>query len=106
MMRVTSRAPVRIDFAGGWTDVNIFARGAGGVVVNAAINQYVTGTLEVQDETDHEGPHLSSASGIGHDGIEVAYRSELPSGSGLGTSSALNVVWLSLVKSQIATDED
>jgi|SRR5579871_2434403 len=105
-MRVTSRAPVRIDFAGGWTDVNIFARGAGGVVVNAAINHYVTGTLEVLDESEHGGPHLSHTAGVGKEGIGVSYQSELPSGSGLGTSSALNVVWLSLVKSQIATDED
>src|SRR5262249_17915588 len=42
----------------------------------------------------------------GREGISVSYQSDLPSGSGLGTSSALNVVWLSLVKSQIASDED
>jgi D-glycero-alpha-D-manno-heptose-7-phosphate kinase len=36
----------------------------------------------------------------------VRYGFDLPSGSGLGTSSALNVVWLSLIKSQIAGDED
>ena len=105
-MRAMSRAPVRIDFAGGWTDVNIFAQGAGGVVVNAAINHYVTGTLEVQEENEHSGPHLSSGAGHEKEGIGVSYRSELPSGSGLGTSSALNVVWLSLVKSQITSDED
>ena len=40
------------------------------------------------------------------EGLSVSYQSDLPSGSGLGTSSALNVVWLSLVKSQITSDED
>lgn len=100
-MRVVSRAPVRIDFAGGWTDVNIFARGAGGVVVNAAINHYVTGTLAVQEESEHPDQNPTAQEGMG-----VSYRSELPAGSGLGTSSTLNVVWLSLVKSQITSDAD
>lgn len=100
-MIVSSRAPVRIDFAGGWTDVHIFARGAGGAVVNATINHYVTGKLEILDT---EGVHPSTAGE--KEGLSVAYQSDLPSGSGLGTSSALNVIWLSLVKSQISSDED
>ncbi len=106
-MRITSRAPVRIDFAGGWTDVNIFARGAGGAVVNAAINHYVSGTLEILDSEEATEAALAyAASRPGREGLSVSYRSDLPSGSGLGTSAALNVVWLSLVKSQIASDED
>lgn len=100
-MIVTSRAPVRIDFAGGWTDVNIFARGAGGAVVNAAINHYVTGKLEIADSEEAQGNIVGE-----REGLSVAYQSDLPSGSGLGTSSALNVIWLSLVKSQINSDED
>lgn len=100
-MLITSKAPVRVDFAGGWTDVSIFARGAGGAVVNAAINHYVSGKLEVVDSED-----MLSSSLIGREGLSVAYHSDLPSGSGLGTSSALNVVWLSLVKSQIVSDSD
>src|SRR5438270_8001459 len=89
-MIITSRAPVRIDFAGAWTDVNIFARGAGGAVVNASIDRYVEGRLEVREDP-----------GKGEEGIRVSYHSDLPSGSGLGTSAALNVCWLSLVDSQI-----
>jgi D-glycero-alpha-D-manno-heptose-7-phosphate kinase len=92
---------VRIDFAGGWTDVNIFARGAGGAVVNAAINHYVSGKLEILD-SESVIPSFAAE----REGLSVAYQSDLPSGSGLGTSSALNVVWLSLVKSQIVSDED
>ena len=53
-MIVTSRAPVRVDFAGAWTDVNIFARGAGGVVVNAAIDKYVEGKLEILEYRSEE----------------------------------------------------
>jgi D-glycero-alpha-D-manno-heptose-7-phosphate kinase len=96
-MIVTSRAPVRVDFAGGWTDVDIFARGAGGVVLNATINQYVTGRLAKQESGEGAGAR---------EGLDVAYGFDLPSGSGLGTSATLNVVWLSLIKSQIVTGED
>ncbi len=94
-MIVTSRAPVRVDFAGAWTDVNIFARGAGGAVVNAAIDKYVEGRMEVLEDP-----------GAGQEGIRVSYHSDLPSGSGLGTSSALNVCWLSLVQSQIDPSQE
>ena len=86
-MRVTSRAPVRIDFAGGWTDVNIFAQGAGGLVVNAAINHYVSGTLEVKDESETVSPPLSHSAGQGQEGIGVSYHSDVPAGSGLGARS-------------------
>ncbi len=39
-MVIRSRAPVRIDWAGGWTDVALFAQEQRGAVVNAAINIY------------------------------------------------------------------
>ena len=94
-MIITSRAPVRIDFAGGWTDVDIFAKGAGGAVLNAAIDKYVTGTLESREDPNDDSQ-----------GITISYQSQLPAGSGLGTSSALNVVWLSLVKTRITNSED
>lgn len=93
-MVITSRAPVRVDFAGAWTDVNIFSHGAGGAVVNATIDKYVEGRLEVNEDP-----------GVGEEGIRVTYHSTLPSGSGLGTSSALNVCWLSLVRGQISPDQ-
>jgi D-glycero-alpha-D-manno-heptose-7-phosphate kinase len=96
-MIVTSRAPVRIDFGGAWTDVNIFAHAAGGVVLNATIDKYVYGKLHVLETGDNPEAR---------EGLNVNYGFDLPSGSGLGTSAALNVVWLSLIKSQIATNED
>lgn len=90
---------MRIDFAGGWTDVDIFARGAGGAVLNATIDKYVTGKMEVlEGQADAGSPT--------REGITISYKSDLPSGSGLGTSAAMNVVWLSLIKSQIASAED
>ncbi len=92
-MIIHSRVPVRIDFAGAWTDVKIFADGAGGAVVNAAIDKYVEGRLEIRENNKSLKDNL--------EGINVSYHSQLPAGSGLGTSSALNVCWLSLVQSQI-----
>jgi len=97
-MVIRSKAPVRIDFAGGWTDVDVFARGAGGAVLNATIDKYVTGRLEML-ESDAETTR-------DEEGISVSYRSDLPAGSGLGTSATLNVVWLSLIKSQLTSAED
>ncbi len=43
-MVLRARAPVRIDFAGGWTDVALFTEEQSGAVVNATINlcSYVT----------------------------------------------------------------
>ena len=92
-MILVSRAPVRVDFAGAWTDVNIFARGAGGAVVNAAIDKYVHGRLEVHDTIEAANPS--------QEGIRVTYWCDLPSGSGLGTSAALNVCWLGLVRQKV-----
>ncbi|HGE70007.1 TPA: GHMP kinase [Candidatus Poribacteria bacterium] len=37
---IRARAPVRIDFGGGWTDVDIFTTESKGFVVNSAINIY------------------------------------------------------------------
>jgi D-glycero-alpha-D-manno-heptose-7-phosphate kinase len=93
-MIITSKAPVRIDLAGGWTDVDVFAKGAGGAVLNATIDKYIVGKLH------------SREGGEDGEGISVSYTCELPAGSGLGTSSALNVVWLSLVKQRVKGMED
>ncbi|MDQ3815671.1 MAG: hypothetical protein M3347_17290 [Armatimonadota bacterium] len=83
-MIIESRAPVRIDFAGAWTDVKYFAHPFGGATTNAAINRYVTGRTIIGEDRESQ------------DGITVTYETDIPAGSGLGTSSALNVVWLSL----------
>jgi D-glycero-alpha-D-manno-heptose-7-phosphate kinase len=82
-MHQKSRAPVRIDFGGAWTDVDLYAKAFGGVVFNATINHYVTGEQIVTDE-----------------GLQVRYGFALPTGSGPGTSAALNVCWLGLIGKQ------
>ncbi|MBM3234474.1 hypothetical protein FJZ19_05270 [Candidatus Pacearchaeota archaeon] len=74
------RAPVRIDFAGGTTDIEQFASKYTGYVLNAAINKYVYGTLIA--DSKH---------------TELEYHADIPTSSGLGTSSAMNVVWTALI---------
>jgi D-glycero-alpha-D-manno-heptose-7-phosphate kinase len=113
-MTVTATAPVRLDFAGGWTDVEPFASEAQGVVVNAAIEL----RAEVMVEPGGSGWRLDSkelgqcleldspdaiarASGLdlvraavrvaGIGPCRVTTRSAAPPGSGLGSSGALDV---------------
>lgn len=85
MKTIKVKAPVRIDFAGGWTDVPPYCEEVGGTVVNATIDKYVEGMFVIDEQ----------------DRITVQYRSDIPISSGLGTSATMNVVWLKLVKSQV-----
>jgi len=107
-MKITSRAPVRVDFAGAWTDVPYFSDAFGGATCNAAIKLYVRGELDVHEEKQISAYELASAAGQeselgGEAGLSVQYESRIPAGSGLGTSATLNVVWLSLVRREPVT---
>ena len=53
-----ARAPIRIDFAGGWTDVPPYSAEIGGAVVNAAINKYTYIAMEQRTDGRY---HLESA---------------------------------------------
>jgi D-glycero-alpha-D-manno-heptose-7-phosphate kinase len=86
-MKTTAQAPVRIDLGGAWTDVDLYAHAHGGAVFNATINHYATGTLST-----------------GH-GVQVSYTLDLPTGSGLGTSAALNVAYLALLSPHSTREE-
>ncbi len=103
-MVITSRAPVRVDFAGAWTDVAEFYEPFTGATLNAAIRFYVSGQLDAYEgeETAPAGRIVSGPSGKysvpSRAGLTVQYESMIPAGSGLGTSAALNVVWLSLAR--------
>ena len=50
-MIIRSRAPVRISFAGGGTDVSPYCEEHGGFAVNATINKYVYGEYRPTDES-------------------------------------------------------
>jgi D-glycero-alpha-D-manno-heptose-7-phosphate kinase len=94
-MRYKARAPLRIDFGGGWTDVPFYAEEHGGAVLNAAITRYARGSLSPPEDTD-----LLSRFGLRRPG--VTYTVDAPPGSGLGTSAAQTVLWVTLVKTSIA----
>ncbi len=51
-MLIRTRSPVRIDFAGGWTDVALFTEESKGLVVNGAINRYAYATLVFDGDTE------------------------------------------------------
>ena len=70
-MTKSARAPLRIDLAGGWTDVPAFADADGGDVVNVTIDKYVRATL-------------------GDDGT-IAYARDVEAG-GLGSSACEHVL--------------
>ena len=111
---VRTSAPVRLDFAGAWTDVAPFATSERGVVVNAAIDLRTHVELHL-DQPRYElwardldqratAEHADQFRRDGHlDLLKAAIRSakpgpcalhtsaEAPPGSGLGTSGALGV---------------
>lgn len=116
--RVRAQAPVRVDFAGGWSDVPIFADAEGGVTTNAALARYVEvdillGGRGIRLVAEDLGERLAvpGPGGLTYDGkldlhkaslnmlpvgggIEILTRSGVPPGSGLGASGALDVALL------------
>lgn len=69
---IRSRAPVRIDFAGGWTDVATFCQKTPGFVVNAAINLYSFVTICEELSLDPHGhPLLRERGGYPQKGITL-----------------------------------
>ena len=47
---IRARAPLRVSFAGGGTDVPPFPEREGGHVLSATINRYAYGTLQPRDD--------------------------------------------------------
>ena len=116
-----ARAPGRIDFGGGGTDVAPYCVEHHGIVVNAAINYYAHGTLEPRDDREihlnaidlgqteaaarvdaltPEGPLDLIKAGIQRvapdRGFTLSTYSDIPLGSGLSSSAAIAVLTCSL----------
>ncbi len=91
MRRLVARAPTRIDFGGGWTDVPPYPAAQGGFVCNVAITRYATATV-TKGIDDREVPLVTAALRRANlSDVRVALQSDFPDGAGLGGSSAAGV---------------
>ena len=100
---LVARAPTRLDFGGGWTDVPPYSEEQGGVVCNLAIARFASVRLEDDDSPPSVGtsdggrgdthPELVTAAlrraKLRH--LRVFLSSDFPVGAGLGGSSAAGV---------------
>lgn len=106
---IITRTPLRVSFTGGGTDMADYYRINGGAVVSMAINKYIYITVnkkfdnairvsyssteivddvrELHHDLVREALHLAGITG----GIEVTSIADIPSGTGLGSSSSFTV---------------
>lgn len=105
MTRLVARAPTRIDFGGGWTDVPPYCEREGGFVCNLAIDRHASASIGRLDAADAAPPsgemdtRLVDAAlrraGL-HD-VSVHLSSDFPQGAGLGGSSAASAAILGAI---------
>jgi D-glycero-alpha-D-manno-heptose-7-phosphate kinase len=117
---ITARAPVRVSFGGGGTDLPAYADVHGGYVVSAAITRYCTVTARPSADggiriysfdyrlcQSYERFHIPvveeplslpkaaieyfAGYGLSEIGVDLHLASEVPPGTGLGSSSAMTV---------------
>ncbi len=124
-MIVRSKAPLRVSFAGGGTDVPPYPQERGGVVLSATINKYVYSSLiPLKDKNEVEVNSLDYNMIVKYEkeedlkyngkmdlvksvikkmkvmgkGIRIYLHSDAPPGSGLGSSSTMVVCLIALFK--------
>jgi D-glycero-alpha-D-manno-heptose-7-phosphate kinase len=97
---IVARAPTRLDFGGGWTDVPPYCEREGGAVCNIAITRFATATVALPErDTHHLGEHVPTADPLvaaalrraDLPGASGSIRTDYPAGAGLGGSSACGV---------------
>lgn len=122
-MRISrARSPVRIDLAGGWTDVPPFSAEQGGCVVNAAISRHSyaslipseTGGFRLESADYDEQIDAHSIRQMEYDGNldllkaairrrgyemggHIITRSDAPPGSGTGSSASMGVTMVGII---------
>ena len=105
MAALVARAPARLDFGGGWTDVPPYSDERGGCVCNIAIERHAVATVRTRpdDETVAAGDGtIGSDSALARAALQraamphlhVSIDAEFPVGAGLGGSSAAGVAVL------------
>lgn len=123
--RIRAKAPLRLSFAGGGTDVSPFLEREGGCVLSATISRYSWGTLTPREDSQI---HIESAdlgalfyfdtrSNLVYDGkmdlakaairnlnvqdtrgFDLFVKTDAPPGSGLGSSSSLMVNMIGMLR--------
>jgi D-glycero-alpha-D-manno-heptose-7-phosphate kinase len=97
---IVARAPTRLDFGGGWTDVPPYTEREGGAVCSVAITRYATATAALDERAgrragvDAPSDDPLTAAALRRSGLRGAVAhvsSDVPAGSGLGGSSACGV---------------
>ena len=95
---IVTRAPTRIDFGGGWTDVPPYSDEMGGFVCNLAIARYATVTVTrggtAPDREEYFGDRSIADAAARRFRVTDAWiqaQSDFPVGAGLGGSSAVGV---------------
>ena len=96
---IVTRAPTRIDFGGGWTDVPPYSDEVGGFVCNLAISRYATVRVQ-RDAGELRAPSEFAGDRSIANAVAKRFRmsdawisveSDFPVGAGLGGSSAVGV---------------
>jgi D-glycero-alpha-D-manno-heptose-7-phosphate kinase len=131
---IRAKAPLRVSFAGGGTDVTPFPEREGGMVLNATIDRYAYGTLQERQDsaiTVHSldlniARHFGAddelqldgeldlvkaavrrlAGGRPERGFDLVLRTSAPPGSGLGSSSSLMVCLVGVLSRFLDKDLD
>jgi D-glycero-alpha-D-manno-heptose-7-phosphate kinase len=104
MAALIARAPARLDFGGGWTDVPPYSSEQGGCVCNVAIELHAVATVRQRsgEATTLAGDTLSPDNTLAlaatrrasMPNVQVFVEAEYPLGAGLGGSSAAGVAVL------------
>jgi D-glycero-alpha-D-manno-heptose-7-phosphate kinase len=124
-MKIRAKAPLRISFAGGGTDVPPYPERNGGCVLNATIDSFAWGSLRprqdgrirlasadfdllleyttqsemlLDGQLDLVKAVINRCGAKDSGGFEIFLHSDAPPGSGLGSSSALIVALVGLIK--------
>jgi len=112
---IITRAPLRISFAGGGSDIESFYKKYGGCVLNTSINQYIY--IEIHPFFNQnriqlkysKTENVKSPAEITHNifrnviskynltGVELTCTADIPSGTGMGSSSSFTVALLQAI---------
>jgi len=125
-MRIGSRAPTRISFAGGGTDVEPFVSEYGGAVLNVAIRKYNYTSITPSEKIIIKSPEFLTGIEIDRNSIEynkkldllkaaikillekpaeITIFSEIPYRSGLGSSGSAFVSTISAIYKYLGKDK-